>query len=227
VTQTQVLDHGELELLELLGEEQTICRAARVSTGKDRMLNPSEKVANDGLIRYLLTNRHGTPFEHVVFQFRVKAPIFVTREWMRHRIGSFNERSGRYSKYEPKFYTPRAFRTQTGKPGAYVYEDLNGEPADHAQGLFNRVHHVALESYQVLLELGVANELACRVLPTTLYTEFYWTVNARALMNFLSLRTAETAQWEIRQYANVIDGLFTSHLPATAAAFNAAGRVAP
>jgi thymidylate synthase (FAD) len=170
-----------------------------------------------------------TPFEHNAFRFHIRAPIFVVREWMRHRVGSFNEFSMRYAKATDDFYLPEAddVRSQVGKPGAYSFEPVEPELAEQTREELQAVYGQAFETYERLVEAGVARELARSVIPVGAYTEFYWTVNARALMNFVSLRAAETAQREIRRYAEAVEVFLAEKMPVTHAAFVAAGRVAP
>ena len=170
-----------------------------------------------------------TPFEHNAFRFHVRAPIFVAREWFRHRVGSFNEFSMRYAKATDDFYVPEAadVRSQVGKPGAYSFEPVDEELAERTREEMREVYQHAFETYERLVEAGVARELARSVMPVGAYTEFFWTVNARALMNFVSLRAAETAQREIRRYADAVEQFFAAKMPVTHAAFVAANRVAP
>ncbi len=170
-----------------------------------------------------------TPFEHNSFRYHIRAPIFVAREWFRHRVGSFNEFSLRYAKATEDFYVPEPedVRTQVGKPGAYSFEPVDDELAERTRDELREVYEQAFATYGRLVEAGVARELARCVLPVGAYTEFYWTVNARALMNFVSLRAAETAQREIRKYADAVEAFFAEKMPVTHAAFVAAGRVAP
>jgi thymidylate synthase (FAD) len=176
-----------------------------------------------------MRDRHGTPFEHNAFRFHIRAPIFVGREWMRHRIGSFNEFSMRYAKATDDFYVPEAddVRSQVGKPGAYSFEPVEPELAEQTREELQAVYDQAFETYERLVEAGVARELARSVMPVGAYTEFYWTVNARALMNFVSLRAAETAQREIRRYAEAVETFLAEKMPVTHAAFVANERVAP
>jgi thymidylate synthase (FAD) len=182
-----------------------------------------------GLIRFLMRDRHGTPFEHNAFRFHIRCPIFVAREWMRHRVGSFNEFSLRYAKATDDFYVPEAedVRSQVGKPGAYTFETVEPDLAEHTRDALREVYEHAYSTYERLVEAGVAREVARSVLPVGAYTEFYWTVNARSLMNFVSLRAAETAQREIRRYAEAVERFLELHMPITYAAFVASGRVAP
>ena len=126
--------------------------------------------------------RAGTPFEHNAFRFHIRAPIFVAREWFRHRIGSFNEFSMRYARATDDFYVPAPedVRTQAGKPGAYSFETVPDEVAETTRDELQQVYETAYAAYERLVELGVARELARAALPVGAYTEFYWTVNAWA-----------------------------------------------
>jgi thymidylate synthase (FAD) len=176
-----------------------------------------------------MRDRHGSPFEHNAFRFHVRCPIFVAREWFRHRIGSFNEFSLRYAKATDDFYVPEAadVRTQVGKPGAYRFEPVDDELAETTRAELRAVYEQAYETYTRLVEQGVARELARSVLPVGAYTQFYWTVNARALMNFVSLRNSEFAQLEIRRYAEAVEAFFAELMPVTHEAFLENGRMAP
>jgi thymidylate synthase (FAD) len=221
-----VLDHGFVRLDEAMADDLSVVNGARVSFARHK----TEMDDSDaGLIRFLMRERHGTPFEHNAFRFHVRAPIFVAREWFRHRVGSFNEFSMRYAKATDDFYVPEPedVRTQVGKPGAYSFEPLPDDVAETTREELRRVYESAFATYEQLVELGVARELARAVLPVGAYTEFFWTVNARALMNFLSLRNAETAQREIRRYAEACEHFFAERMPVTYQAFVAAGRVSP
>lgn len=221
-----VLDRGFVCLEDSVGGDLAVVNAARVSFAQrsDEMAD-----ADRGLISYLLRNRHGTPFEHATMTFRIKCPLFVAREWMRHRVGSYNEWSQRYSEILPEFYVPALehCRTQVGKPGAYEFARLPELEAAECVRLFQEAQSWAFEAYREMLEMGVAKELASRVLPVSVYTQFVWTVNARSLMNFLELRTSEHAQFEIRQFALAVNDLWGELMPATYAAFDEAGRTAP
>ena len=224
--QIPVLDHGFVRLDNAMADDLSVVNAARVSFAQqvDEM-TPRE----EGLVRFLMRERHGTPFEHNAFRFHVKAPIFVCREWMRHRVGSFNEWSGRYSQLEAEFYVPAAedVRTQVGKPGAYTFEQVDAALAESTRAAQQAVYDEAYRTYLAQLEQGIAKEIARNVLPVAIYTQFYWTLNARSLMNFLSLRNAETAQREIRAYAGALEDLFAQEMPVTHAAFIANDRRAP
>src|SRR3954451_17267448 len=222
----RVLDHGFVRLDDAMATDLSVVNAAR-----RRLTRRKEEMdeADEGLIRFLMRDRHGTPFEHNAFRFHVRTPIFVAREWFRHRIGSFNEFSMRYAKATDDFYVPEPddVRSQVGKPGAYSFEPVDEELAERTRDELREVYEHAYETYTRLVEAGVARELARAVMPVGAYTEFFWTVNARALMNFVSLRAAETAQREIRRYADAVEQFFAEKMPVTHAAFVAANRVAP
>jgi thymidylate synthase (FAD) len=221
-----VLDHGFVRLDGAMADDLSVVNGARVSFAK-RKLEMDE--SDEGLIRFLMRDRHGTPFEHNSFRFHVRAPIFVAREWFRHRVGSFNEFSMRYARATDDFYIPEAedVRTQVGKPGSYSFDPVAPEVAEATREELRAVYEASYAAYERLVELGVARELARCALPVGAYTEFYWTVNARSLMNFISLRAAETAQREIRRYAEACERFFEERMPLTHAAFVASGRVAP
>jgi thymidylate synthase (FAD) len=221
-----VLDHGFVRLDEAMADDLSVVNGARVSFARHK----TEMDDSDaGLIRFLMRERHGTPFEHNAFRFHIRAPIFVAREWFRHRVSSFNEFSMRYAKATDDFYVPEPddVRTQVGKPGAYSFEPVSDEVAETTREELRQVYATAYATYERLVELGVARELARAVLPVGAYTEFYWTVNARALMNFLSLRNSENAQREIRRYAEACERFFAERMPITYEAFVASGRTAP
>ena len=209
-----------------MASDLSVVNGARVSFARRK---EEMDESDEGLIRFLMRDRHGTPFEHNAFRFHVRAPLFVAREWFRHRVGSFNEYSLRYAKATDDFYVPEAedMRSQVGKPGAYSFEPLDSELAEQARDELRTVYETAYAAYTELVERGVARELARLVIPMGAYTEFYWTVNARSLMNFVSLRAAETAQREIRRYAEACERFFAEKMPVTYAAFVDSGRVAP
>jgi len=222
----EVLDHGFVRLDEAMASDLSVVNAARVSFARRK---EEMDDSDHGLIRFLLRQSHGTPFEHNAFRFHIRAPIFIAREWFRHRIGSFNEFSMRYAKATDEFYVPDAedVRTQVGKPGAYSFEQVEPEVAETTREELRAVYETAYAAYERLVEMGVARELARAVMPVGSYTEFYWTVNARSLMNFVSLRAAETAQREIRRYADACERFLAEEMPVTYQAFVDAGRVAP
>jgi thymidylate synthase (FAD) len=221
-----VLDHGFVRLDDAMATDLSVVNAARVSFARRKEVMDE---SDEGLIGFLMRDRHGTPFEHNSFRFHVRAPLFVAREWFRHRVGSFNEFSMRYAKATDEFYVPEPedVRSQVGKPGAYSFEPVTPELAEETREELRAVYEAAWNAYTRLVERGVARELARLVMPVGAYTEFYWTVNARALMNFLSLRNAETAQREIRRYAEACERFLADLMPVTYEAFVASGRVAP
>jgi thymidylate synthase (FAD) len=227
-----------VELIKHAASDADVIWAARVSTKGEQSLadvnGDAERSA--GLINFLMRDRHGTPFEHSSMTFYVSAPIFVFREFMRHRTFSYNEESGRYRKLEPVFYVPGPDRklVQGGKPGAYVFTD--GTSEQHAL-VTDTVRTACGQSYAAYLEMldaGVAREVARTVLPVGLYSSMYATCNARALMNFLSLRVKHPdatfpsfPQREIEMVAEQMEALWEGLMPLTHAAFERNGRVCP
>lgn len=210
----RVLDRGFVTLIDMMGDDLSIVRAARVSYGKGTTTPEKDK----RLVKFLWNNQHTTPFEHVVFQFHVKAPIFVARQWLRHRWASYNEISGRYTQIEEDFYNPAYFRTQVGKN--YEFENLPPDTSNELHMKFKRCYEATFNFYKKLLSnYGLAKEQARMILPLGMYTEFYCTMNAHALMHFLKLRLHPHAQWEIRQYAEALLEIFKAKLPWAAEAF--------
>ena len=230
-----------VELVRHSASDADVLFAARVSTQGEATLESASSGAaagerDQGLINYLMRDRHGSPFEHNSLTFYVQAPIFVFREFMRHRIASYNEESGRYRELRPVFYVPGPERklVQVGKPGAYDFEDGTPEQTKMVQDEIKAVCTGAYESYQRMLAEGVAREVARAVLPVTLYSSMYVTMNARSLMNFLSLRTKREGtrfpsfpQREIEMVAEKMEDLWVPLMPMTAATFSENGRVAP
>jgi thymidylate synthase (FAD) len=217
---------GFVRLDAAMADDLSVVNSARVSFAKESLEMTDADV---GLIKFLMRERHGTPFEHNSFRFHIKCPLFVAREWFRHRIGSFNEFSARYSEVPNEFYTPGKveMRTQVGKPGSYAFEQLPEADAAKAVESIEKAYAYAYHAYAGLIEQGVAKEQARMVLPVGMFTQFYWTVNARSLMNFLSLRTHETAQYDIRIYANEVLELAKSEMPITFSAWEEFGRQVP
>jgi len=220
-----VLEQGFIRLDAKTASDLSVINAARVSFGRHhRRIEDGD----EQLINFLLREKHGTPFEHNFFRFHVKAPIFVAREWFRHRIGwSYNEYSGRYSEMPTDAYLPKIeqMRTQVGKPGAYTFEPL--ENAQLPQDDMATAYNAAFRTYKLLLDRGVAKEVARMVLPLATYTEFYATTNARALMNFINLRADSNAQWEIQQYAKTLSYFLRRSMPLTWKAFQENNQQAP
>lgn len=173
--------------------------------------------AESGLIGFLLSNRHTSPFEHTFFKFHVRAPIAVAREWVRHRIGvAWNEESGRYVQLREDFYVPLAenVRSQVGKPGAYSFNPIYDDRAVSTGLIIMRdAYEYTSEAYRTLLEIGWARELARNVLPVGQYTEWIWSCNAHSLMRFLSLRNSPHAMLEIRLYAHAMEEMFEEIMP--------------
>jgi len=227
-----------VELIKHSASDADVVWAARVSTKGEQSQDDMHADASksSGLINYLMRDRHGSPFEHSNITFFVQAPIFMWREHFRHRIASYNEESGRYKVLEPEFYVPGPERKliQVGKAGAYDFVDGSQEQFDIVNEQTRHACAVAYEAYEKMLEAGVAREVARIVLPVTIYSSAYVTMNARALMNFLSLRRkAEGShfpsfpQREIEMVAEKYEAIFEDLMPLTHAAFVANGRVAP
>lgn len=228
-----------VDLVRSQASDSDVIFAARVSTQGEKSKSVVGTDASDrdkGLINYLMRDRHGSPFEHNSFTFYVEAPIFVFREFMRHRIASYNEESGRYRQMRPIFYVPGPERklVQKGKPGAYDFYEGSPEQHDIVTKAYKAQCESAYAAYLEMLEAGVAREVARGVLPLTLFSSMYVTVNARSMMNFLSLRTKREGshfpsfpQREIEMVAEKIEEFFAEAMPLTHEAFNAGGRVAP
>ena len=228
-----------VELVKASAADSDVVWAARVSTAGEQSIEAlhEDPERSAGLIRFLLRNRHGSPFEHTHFTFLVSAPIFVFRELVRHRIGfSFNEESGRYRTLAPVFYVPGPDRrlVQEGKPGRYEF--VAGSPEQHelVTAATRRACETAYAAYQEMLAGGVAREVARGVLPVATYSSMYVTCNARSLMALLSLRTQVEGsafpsypQREIAMVAEQMEGHFSRLMPITHAAFADSGRVSP
>lgn len=214
---------GSVKLENSCGNDLSVVNAARVSFSKH---SDTYKDNDAKLLRFLMKERHGTPFEHNYFQFHVQAPIVVFWEWVRHRIASYNVESGRYVEMQPYFFIPSEARTQIGKPGNYTYKP---DPAN-TKWLQSNLHNYSEQGYALYTESirkGIAKEQARLFLPMNLYVQFYFSCNARSLMNFLSLRNDKNAMQEIREYATAIENIWSSKMPDTHAAFVECGRVAP
>ena len=236
--QVQFRSDVTVELVRASASDADVLFAARVSTQGEQSLEAvnADPSRSSGLIGYLMRDRHGSPFEHNSMTFYVNAPIFVFRELMRHRIASYNEESGRYRELRPVFYVPGPDRmlVQEGKPGHYIFVD--GTPEQH-QVVTDETRTActqAYEAYQRMLAAGVAREVARGVLPVATYSSAYVTMNARSLMNFLSLRTKREdshfpsfPQREIEMVAEQMETFWAGLMPLTHSAFNTAGRVAP
>ena len=188
---------GFVALIQHIGTDLGIVNAARVSFGKKKA---KLDVKDTKLIDYLFEHNHGSPFEHNSLTFHVKAPIFVARQWFRHRIASYNEISGRYVELKEEFYVPREFREQSenNRQASKSSSSLNHKSLAE---VFAESCKQSFKAYQDLLASGVAREQARAVLPLSLYTEFYFTCNLRAFLHFVELRNHPGAQWEIKQYS--------------------------
>jgi thymidylate synthase, flavin-dependent len=220
-----VLDHGFVALDAALASDLAVVNGARVSFNQE---SDGFTEREEGLIRFLVRERHGSPFEHGYFRFLVKAPLFVVREHHRHRAGhAYNEWSGRYSKMEPEFYVPDFVRTQVGKPGSYTFEPVDEATRELVREEIEENARRAYEAYERMLEQGVAKEVARAVLPLSTYTKYYWSCNPRSLMHFCGLRNHESAQYEIRQFAAAAESFLERLMPVTHAAFVANERRAP
>lgn len=222
----KVLDHGHVDLYDFMANDLPVVNSARISFDKR---SDEIQEGDDKLINFLMKNRHGTPFEHNAFTFDVKAPIFVIREWQRHRIGSFNEMSARYTELPAEWYIPepKNVRVRIGKPGHYAYEQADKFATNYFISLLDKQCTISYEYYQTMLNQGIAPEQARLFLHVNHYTHMFWTVNARSLMNFLNLRNHPTAQWEIQQFAIIVEQIFAEKMPLTYMSFVENGRVAP
>ena len=231
-------DDVSVELIKASASDADVIWAARVSTAGEQSMDEigEDPARSAGLINYLARERHGSPFEHTSMTFFISAPIFVFREFMRHRIASYNEESGRYRELKPVFYVPNKERNliQIGKTGAYEFVPGTQEQFDITVDAMKDAYVVAYESYKKMLDAGIAREVARAVLPVATYSSMYVTMNARALMNFLSLRTAREGshfpsypQREIEMVAEKMEAEFAKLMPLTYQAFEKSGRVAP
>lgn len=227
-----------VELVKSSASDADVIWAARVSTAGDKSLDDvgADASKSEGLINYLARERHGSPFEHTSMTFFISAPIFVFREFMRHRIASYNEESGRYRELKPVFYIPSKERklVQIGKAGSYTFVDGTPEQYEITVQSIKETCGLAYKNYKNMLAAGVAREVARAVLPVTLYSSMYVTMNARALMNFLSLRTSRDGshfpsypQREIEMVAEKMEAEFAKLMPITYGAFQKSGRIAP
>jgi len=238
VDQVRFRSDMTVELVRASAHDSDVVFAARVSTAGEQSLDALGEDASRsaGLIRYLMRARHGSPFEHNSMTFFVEAPIFVFREFMRHRIASYNEESGRYRQLSAVFYLPAPERhlVQEGKPGAYDFVPGTAQQYEVVVAQTQQSCRQAYAAYLAMLDAGVAREVARGVLPVATYSSMYVTLNARSLMNFLSLRTKRAGshfpsypQREIEMVAEKIEAYWATLMPITYAAFEAGGRVSP
>lgn len=213
----QVLDKGFVRMVDYYGSDSRIVQAARVSYGEG-----TKTVSQDGaLIDYLLRHQHTSPFEQVIFTFHLKMPIFVARQWVRHRMGRMNEVSGRYSIMKDEFYVPEnsciSKQSTNNKQGrGEVFEE---QQAKEFQAEFIEGQQKAYEVYKGMVEKGIAREIARINLPLALYTEFYWQMDLHNLFHFLKLRLDSHAQYEIRLYAEKILEIIKTVCPMAVSSF--------
>lgn len=213
-----VLDHGFVRLVDSMGNDTSIARAARVSY--DAAWRAGEDSGSDKkLLNYLWKNAHTTPFEAVTFTFEIKAPIFVFRQWHRHRTWSYNELSARYRELPEEFYVPKpediGVQSKNNKQGRDILIEANSDYTEYNRQMIYGVCHHAFVNYKVLLERGVPREIARSVLPLATYSHMFATVNLLNLLKFLTLRSHEHAQYEIRVYAEAIVELIKPIVPVT------------
>lgn len=212
--ETRVLDKGFVRLVDFMGGDQAVVEAARVSyAGVSKGPEKDKK-----LLFFLMEHNHGTPFEQTVFKFHVKTPIFVARQWMRHRMASYNEISYRYTETKEEFYIPTEWRVQDdkNKQSSKIDSSLENELLSSELKL---ICNESYSFYQRFLKKGISREMARMMLPVNMFTQFYWTVNSRSLMNFINLRADVDAQYEIRQYAEAHAQFFKLKSPWTYEAF--------
>ncbi|MDO6585438.1 FAD-dependent thymidylate synthase [Salipiger sp. 1_MG-2023] len=216
-----VLDHGFVRVVDYMGDDAAICQAARVSYGRG-----TKSVSNDeGLIRYLMRHWHSTPFEMCEIKLHVKLPIFVARQWIRHRTANVNEYSARYSILDREFYVPApehlAAQSVVNNQGRG--EALSGEEADRVLRYLRDDASRAFDHYAEMIstegQQGLARELARMNLPANIYTQWYWKVDLHNLLHFLRLRADSHAQYEIRVYADAICDVVRDWVPAAFGAF--------
>lgn len=214
----KVLNHGFVRLVDYMGSDERIVQSARVSYGKG-----TKTVREDAaLIDYLLRNKHTSPFEQVVLTFHIKLPMFIARQWIRHRTARLNEVSGRYSVLKNEFYVPDgnavAFQSTDNKQGRQneaVSESLQTEVIESVK----EQQAAAYKNYRNLLDKNIARELARINLPLSTYTEWYWQIDLHNLFHFLRLRLDKHAQKEIRDYAEVLFGICKTVVPLATASF--------
>ncbi|MHA7877286.1 FAD-dependent thymidylate synthase [Roseivivax sp.] len=216
-----VLDHGFVRVVDYMGDDSAICQAARVSYGRG-----TKSVSNDeGLIRYLMRHWHSTPFEMCEIKLHVKLPVFVARQWIRHRTANVNEYSARYSILDREFYipAPEALAAQSVVNNQGRGEALSGEEAERVLRWLRDDSMRAYDHYEEMIsqegQQGLARELARMNLPANIYTQWYWKVDLHNLLHFLRLRADAHAQYEIRVYADAIGEMVRDWVPFAYRAF--------
>lgn len=219
VNQIDVLDKGYVRLVDHMGNDLSIVRSARVSYDADWRSGEDEG-KDEKLIKYLYKNHHTSPFEAVQFTFEVKAPLFVFRQWHRHRTWSYNEVSARYTEMEDEFYVPDADKIGKQSASNKQVRDLNVDFTDSLDRDEERLMYTigcskSVELYKHLLGSGWPRELARMVLPLSMYSRMFASVNLNNLLKFLALRDHNHAQWEIQEYAKALRQLVTPIVPVT------------
>lgn len=215
----KVLDHGYVRLVDYMGSDLSVVRAARVSY--DAEWRAGEDAGSDArLIKYLLRNQHTSPFEHAAFTWEVKAPIFVLRQWMRHRSWSYNEVSARYTELPEEYYIPNSEHITTQSTDNKQMRTTEEHPdSDWLRDLMVLANNSGFTDYRNLLARGCPRELARTVLPVAMYSRMFATVNLHNLLHFIKLRRHEHAQYEIRVYAEAMLDLIKPIFPVTVEAF--------
>jgi len=211
-------------LEEVWGSDLKTVNMARASFDK---VSYEMNEANEGLVGFLVRNKHASPFEHSGMTVYAEIPIFVAREWQRHRVQHYSELSQRYTKLEsPKVWVPdrEAMRKQVGKPGAYKFEPVDDETAEQGIDIISSINDRCVSAYEALIDMGIAKEVARTVLPIGTFTRMYATASLRGWLNFLALRTDEAALLEIRKEAYQIEELLKEHFPVAMKHWNATGR---
>lgn len=211
ILERQVLDHGYITLLEKMGDDAEVARAARVSYGKYDEEREWDKDAK--LTKYLKDHGHTSPFEMIELKWQIKCPIFVARQWMRHRTFNYNEISYRYTEAEDDYYIPEQWRTQSRANRQRSGEPLSGPNERAARLAYSSSNDTGMDTYRTLLALGVARERARMVLPLSTYTEFVAKNDLKNTLHFISVRDHEDAQWEIQQYAQAMKEMIQQCLP--------------
>jgi thymidylate synthase (FAD) len=215
--QIPVLDHGFVRLVDNMGSDLSVVRSARVSYDA-AWRSGVDKKSDHRLIHYLWKNGHTSPFESVTFTFEVKAPIFILRQWHRHRTWAYNELSARYRHLPEEFYVPKPEHVGQQSAGNKQCRDMEGERHDSASAIRDACA-ASFRAYNRLLSDGVPREIARSVLPVATYSHMFGTVNLLNLLKFLSLRDHEHAQWEIQQYAQAMQALAEPIVPTSMAAW--------
>lgn len=217
IKKVKILDKGFVRVIDKMGNDSSIVQAARVSYGKGTKHTRQDRA----LIRYLLRHRHTSPFEMCEIKLHIKMPMFVARQWVRHRTASMNEYSARYSQVKDEFYIPVvqdiALQSDDNKQGRGQTVDIS--QAQKIRKLIAKHSKESYEKYQLMLEEGVAREIARIVLPQNVYTEFYWKCDLHNLLHLIKLRSHPTAQFEIVQYSKAIEKIVKEWVPYTYEAF--------